>query len=163
MYKERVCMDVNAAVISHVRSTFEAKQSEGAMCDSWLMSLSIRAYDPADAERLYYFSPKEYMEDDEGGTTSDWVDDEVREAMSKTPTHVVRLVDRTCWDGETLVLVDGTQYYVIVSEDGSVESVWEYAWEGNQPDYYGGPIPEAIEWVCELGPEVYSSLYPPAN
>lgn len=69
------------------------------------------------------------------------------------PTHVCRVVTQS----EDISLVDGVQIYFTVS-DGDIETIWEDAWQGNQPDYYGGSIEGSMGWCSEIGTVAHMSL-----
>lgn len=127
--------------------TWEARRTPDSFpCDQWVMSVSVAPYNPE--VHVPWFMT--WAEDDE---------DEMDEARARlqgliedegTPTHMARVVFRTKWE-EVLELVDGTELYLQIDEDaGTVKSIWEEIWNGNQPDYYGGPIDGAREWVNEL-------------
>lgn len=125
--------------------TWEAKRTDPSWSDQWVMSVSIAPYNP-EVHVPWFVS---WAEDSE----------EIAEANQQLidmansqglPTHMARVVFRTRWD-YTLELVDGSELYLQVDEStGTVRSVWDSIWDGNQPDYYGGPIPEARKWVDEL-------------
>lgn len=69
------------------------------------------------------------------------------------PTHVCRVV--TQFDG--LSLVDGFQVYFTIV-DGDIDTIWEEAWQGNQPDYYGGSIEGSMDWCSAIGTVAQMSL-----
>jgi hypothetical protein len=57
---------------------------------------------------------------------------------------------------EPLDLVDGDQMYIKYDENtGLCVSIWEEAWNGSQPAYYGGPIGGAVIWASQLAPIEY--------
>lgn len=141
--------------------------------DQWLMALSVIEYDPDK------YALQDIVADDYGVTNTrnaGMYKDTIREAVARIskdgiPTHVARVVARSAWfslDEEDqltvsdkpvpLSLVDGEVLYLTVSADGTVESIWEELWVGDQPSYYGGPIDEAIQWCEEIAPVCYTQL-----
>lgn len=128
---------------------------------SWVMSVSVAPYNPNLHTPWFIDEDEDEDEIAEGRERLQGMIDE-----EGTPTHMARIVIRSSYDGvgdEPLILVDGWELYLRVAGD-RVHSIWEEIWNGNQPDYYGGPIDEAIEWVSELPGttgECYSQLYSP--
>lgn len=85
------------------------------------------------------------------------------EIDENAPIYVTRVVTR--WQSDMdgpLNLVDGTQYYFQYDEEeNEIIPVWEDVWEGNQPDYYGGPMDEAKEWVEKCGSIIHGQRLNP--
>lgn len=133
--------------------SWEAKRdpnNEWSTSDQWVMSISVAPYD-SEVHNPWFMT---WLSPGDEGYEEDIA--EGRERLARmtaeegTPTHMCRVVFRTKWD-EVLELVDGTELYLQVdTESGTVKSIWEEIWDGNQPDYYGGPIPEARQWVNDL-------------
>ena len=141
---------------------------ENAMQDendsSWINFISIAEFDPNNEELNPFFNFNKNNADKEDL-------EEINSFYEQgIPNYVVRVINRAGYDDNgdgilerVLDLVDGTQLYFNITEDkktGEIEinSLWSELWYGNQPDYYGGPIPEAKEWCEEIGKLVYEQL-----
>jgi hypothetical protein len=139
--------------------------------DQWIMFVSFREFEAYNKDlKNEYFVPYILRNDPYYKTLDNNYKQEADKLYNDfmeegTPTHVVRFVTRNqFWSVENipLQLVDGTQYYIIYNEeDNSITSIWEEAWNGSQPDYYGGPIDEAKLWCEECGEVIYTQLNNP--
>jgi len=128
--------------------------------DQWIMTVSARPFDKNNKEFIpYVLKSDPYWIDGDEEEREEYTEQYESYMEEGIPTHIVRFVTRNqFWstDQTPLVLVDGTQYYVVFDEENNtIKSIWEDAWEGNQPDYYGGPIDGAMEWCRECGEIFY--------
>ena len=56
----------------------------------------------------------------------------------------------------------GIQYYFQYDEkENKIIPIWVDAWDGNRPDFYGGPMDEAKEWTEKCGPLIHEQVENP--
>lgn len=150
------------AIISHLLNVTEPLQFQrndrpDNDADSWVFCLSaprlIDLENPSGTFLPFQYTSKTYLMRHPQSR-----ENLLAQLNKELPLYTCWFVLRTHWSGDEspLNLVDGTKYYFQYDKEmNRVIPVWEDVWEGNRPDFYGGSIRDAKEWVRTCGDIIY--------